>query len=219
MPGRSIYRRGFRLTRWQLRLFIALLLLAALAMWIDTTLRPSFNVLARMRVEQLATQAINEAVVKQVAGELRYEELYAVRTDGQGRVVLMQYNTAAASRIQAQAVLAIQAAMRRLETEEIRIPLGLLLGIQVLAARGPEVGVTVVPLGVVETKMRDVFEAAGINQTRHVVYMDVKTRLRVVVPLLGGEMEVLSNVPIAQAIIPGEVPGIYLNVDGSGSKR
>lgn len=211
----SIYRKRFRLTRWQLRFLLFLLLMGTAALWVDRSLSPTFATLARLRAEQLVVTAINEAVLAKVAPGLRYEDLYSVKTDERGRVVLMQYNAAMAARLQAQAAVTIQESLRRLEMEEIRIPLGQLLGIQVLAARGPTVDVRVIPVGVVETRMQDVFEQAGINQTRHMVYMDVTARVRVAVPLLGREMQVVSQVPIAQAIIPGEVPKVYF---GFGSK-
>lgn len=212
----SIYRRRFRLTRFQVRLLVFLSLLVATALWIDSSLRPAFSTLAQMRVEQLAVKAINEAVLEEVVPGLNYEDLYTVRTDDYGRVVLMQYNSGKVAEIQARGAIAIQDALRRLELEEVRIPIGQLLGIQLLAARGPGVDVRVMPAGVAATTMRDVFEQAGINQTRHMVYMDVKARLRVVVPLLGSEMEVTSQIPVAQAIIPGEVPKVYF---GFGSKQ
>ena len=57
------------------------------------------------------------------------------------------------------------------------------------------------------------FENAGINQTRHRVYLKVSAQVRIVAPLSGSAIEVQTVVPITEMIIVGDVPDTYINVE------
>ena len=70
----------------------------------------------------------------------------------------------------------------------------------------------VLPLGVARVTVEDEFEEAGINQTRHRLYMHVEGEMRVVMPLMPSRVKVAVQVPIAEGIIVGDVPFSYLNV-------
>ncbi len=86
------------------------------------------------------------------------------------------------------ATITVQQLMKNTK-DKIYLPLGQLLGSQLLAGRGPDVPIVIVPVGTVESRVYDVFEEAGINQTRHKIYLEVKTMVRVVVPLLRSHVE------------------------------
>ena len=76
------------------------------------------------------------------------------------------------------------------------------------------------PIGHVETKYSSEFESAGINQTRHKIYVKVKTTVRVIIPLKSNDIEVTNEVPIAETIIVGKTPNtaVQLDLNGTGSK-
>lgn len=62
--------------------------------------------------------------------------------------------------------------------------------------------------------MLDKFEAAGINQTRHSIYLTFDTELRIVIPAKSGETQVSAKVPVVESIIVGDVPSTFVNVNG-----
>lgn len=57
------------------------------------------------------------------------------------------------------------------------MPLGAALGITLLAGSGPGIPVSIVPIGSVSTDFETEFEACGINQTRHKVYLQVSATI------------------------------------------
>lgn len=192
---------------------IALLLVsAALFAVIDRRLRPTVIELSTARARSLAVQAINDVVREKVGRSLRYEDLYAVRTDSRGRAVLMQPNTGEINRVAAEVAQGVGAALSKLPLQRIEIPLGQVLGSQLLAAAGPALVVRMLPVGTVEAKLYDRFEQAGINQTRHKLYLEVKSTVRVVVPLTTVAVDVRSEVPVSESIILGEVPQVYFGM-------
>ena len=56
------------------------------------------------------------------------------------------------------------------------------------------------------------FESAGINQTRHKIYLSLRTTVRLVIPSGARQVSLGSQVLIAESIIVGEVPQSYVQV-------
>jgi sporulation protein YunB len=74
------------------------------------------------------------------------------------------------------------------------------------------------PAGSVNTTYRSDFKSAGINQTRHIIYLDVTINLQVVIPLARNSISTKSSIPIAESIIIGKVPGTYANLENVGGE-
>ncbi len=68
-------------------------------------------------------------------------------------------------------------------------------------------------MGTVDATIVDKFQEAGINQTRHMVYLKIIAQIKVVVPLVSTEIEIPAEMLIAETIIVGEVPKFYMNYD------
>lgn len=189
-------------------LFIPLLILAGF-FYAEHRLRPALHEISRARAVQIATQSINKAVREKVVRHIRYEDLIAVKVDNRGRVVLMQPNTGEINRLASEATIAVQEELEKVSRDRVHIPLGQLVGSQVVAGRGPNIPIEVIPVGAVESRIFDRFEQAGINQTRHKIYLEVKTMVRIVIPLTFSNAEVRTEVPLVEAVIMGEVPQVY----------
>ena len=155
-------------------------------------MRPVIQAKAEAHARVLATTSINQAIREKVAKNIRYEDLISVKVDNRGRVVLMQPNTGEINRLASDATITVQQLMKTTK-DKIYLPLGQLLGSQLLAGRGPDIPIVIVPVGTVESRVYDVFEEAGINQTRHKIYLEVKTMVRIVVPLLRSIVEIRSG--------------------------
>jgi sporulation protein YunB len=174
----------------------------------DHQLRPTIQAKAEARARVIATTSINQAIQEKVAKNIRYEDLISVKVDNRGRVVLMQPNTGEINRLASDATIAVQQLMVNTR-DKIYIPLGQLLGSQILAGSGPDIPIIIVPVGTVESRVHDIFEQAGINQTRHKIYLEVKTTVRIIVPLFQSNVQIKTEVPLTEAIIMGEVPQVY----------
>ncbi|ADG82964.1 sporulation protein YunB [Thermincola potens] len=179
---------------------------------VEKNLRPTIQAISKAQAEQIAVESIQDAVNEKVAKVVEYKDLIFVRTDSRGRVVLMQPNTVKINSLAADTTLEVQKALKKLEGKVFKIPLGQTLGSQLLASYGPKIKVTIVPIGTVKVIVEDKFEQAGINQTRHRLYLNIFSKVKIVIPLVSDSVEVSSQVPIAETIIVGEVPGTYLNL-------
>ncbi len=202
-------RRRKRALALALALLLALLLAAAL---LERNLKPILLSTAASRVRAIALDAVNTAV-SQSLGAVTYEDLVHIQCDAEGNVTLLQADTVNMSRLSTATALTAQQYIADIAEQSIRISIGSAFGSPLLAGRGPEVVVKVVPVGSVSSEFVTEFRAAGINQTRHRVYVRLRAAMRIVIPMGAEEVEVLSQVPVAETVIVGRVPQSYVNVD------
>ncbi|MHB8928531.1 MAG: sporulation protein YunB [Bacillota bacterium] len=189
---------------------VLVLFLAAFAL-VERAIGPIIYALVEVEAQQIAVEQINRAVAD-LAGDLQYLDLYHIERDAQERIVLMQPNTALINRLAAQANLRIVEAMRKVDGRRVYIPMGALSGSRILANLGPRIPVRIWLTGRVQANIGDKFESAGVNQTRHVLYLDTKAAMRMAIPLWTSDINVSAYNPMAEAIIAGQVPQSYLNL-------
>ncbi|MBS3874118.1 MAG: sporulation protein YunB [Firmicutes bacterium] len=202
--------RGLRSVR--LYLVVTSVLLGLLVHLIDVRLLPPLTAIAEMRAKMLATQAINEAIITKIADDVSYGTLISVHLDRAGRPAWAQVNTMEVNRIVASTTLRVQQFLERLEGTVVAIPLGQALGSPILANFGPRVQFTIIPVGAVNVEVADAFESAGINQTRHKIYLQVYATVQVVIPFVSQSVSVRSQLPIADVTYLGEVPQAVFNL-------
>lgn len=179
---------------------------------IDKNLSPAIMSIAEARAHHLASEAINKAIYDKVLADVTYNDLVIIHKDSQQRITLMQANSVRIGRIISQANLEIKETLRYLADETLRIPLGQTLGTRILANTGPRISVRISPVGTVDVKIGDEFQQAGINQVRHILYLNIHTTVKIVVPTLTEEVSVRNSIPIAETIIVGEVPSTFFGL-------
>ena len=80
----------------------------------------------------------------------------------------------------------------------------------IFAGSGPRIPVSIVPIGSIATDFATEFEACGINQTRHKVYLRVSASIRIVIPTGARTTQVSANMLVAESIIVGAVPESFV---------
>lgn len=203
-------RRKHRLPLFPVVLITLMAVLLLFFLRVDTHLKPTLMVIAEARASFIATKSINDVINNQVSLTIDPKVLVNVTVDEHGRVVLIQPNTMEFNRLAADTTIKVQNALRSITAEKIQIPIGQVLGSQMLASLGPKITVTIIPVGTVQVKVIDKFEQAGINQTRHMIYLVATTQVRIVVPLVSQSVNVNTQVPIAEYVVVGEVPNTYV---------
>ena len=73
---------------------------------------------------------------------------------------------------------------------------------------GPKITVKMQQIGNITTSYESEFESAGINQTRHKIYLNMTATMRVIVPFNSKEVEVTCQIPVSDTIIVGKIPGM-----------
>lgn len=178
---------------------------------IDKDLKPTIMALCDNEARNTATSTISNTVREEFGSKIAYDNIMDMRVDKDGNLVMIQANTVELNRIGSQISLAIQERIKDIGVKTVKIPLGVITQNDLFASYGPKVSFKMKPVGSVTTSYRSEFQAQGINQTRHIIYVDVTTSIQVVVPLASNNIKITTNIPIAESIIVGKVPDTYAN--------
>lgn len=196
--------------RW---LILLVLLLTAAVIAMEQNLSQTMLDMAFARAYSMAVETINRAVKQAMGQGVTYEELIDAQMDAQGRVSMLRANTMRMNELASQTALLAERELGSAENQVVEIPLGAALGVSFLSGFGPRLEVQVLPVGAVHTSFDTEFETAGINQTRHKIFLNLRATVSLIVPTGSQLVEVTSTVPIAESIIVGEVPESFVDVN------
>lgn len=214
----ALKKQGFGRKPCLKRKFIAAALIFALLfgfITVDRTLRPIVEKVAAQQVHLAVVRLINEAVYDQLGNGVVYQQLINVTTDENGRVTLMQPDTVKITRLVTSVARDLEEKISNLSRSDIRVPLGLLSGSLLLADKGPNLVVALLPLGSVSVNIHDEFSAAGINQTKHTIMLDIVVDIGILLPFQTTFAQITDTLPIVESVIVGPIPDTYLNMDGA----
>ena len=158
-------------------------------------------------------QCVNEAVLSSLMQGADYRSLVEVVRGSDGSIEAIAANSLEINRIARNTAVLAQQKLQTAGEQGVGIPVGAFFGIDALVGAGPEVRLSVIPVAVVSCRFTSEFEGAGINQTRHSIYLDVDAELSVVLPGRGETFSVCSQVLIAESVLVGKVPETYLHAD------
>ncbi len=209
------FYRPRRSIRGPFRFIIILIVLILLpVIMIELILRPAFLQVAEAQAVRLSTRAVNDAI-SSMENDYTYDDLISYEKNSEGRIMLMRPNISRINQFTTSIIDQVQRSLEEVCEEDVHIPMGLLLGMQVLAGFGPHMKLEMVPVGFIEPpNIYDVFEERGINQTRHRIYVEFVTRVKVLVPFMSQEVVVGYEVPVMEVTIMGEVPDVYVGLEG-----
>ncbi len=179
-------------------------------------MRPIIEQKAASQVQTTATRIINEAITKEIEGEnLQYSDLIDVEKDISGKITALKTDMVRINRFKSVVTETIIHKMGDLDSEELTIPLGNLINEDWLSGRGPKIPLKIVPISTVETDFQNTFASAGINQTRHQIWMAVGVEVEILLPFSLKKAKVNTSVIIAETVIVGEVPSSYAQFGSS----
>jgi sporulation protein YunB len=159
----------------------------------------------------IATQAINDAVGDVIANE-KYRDLAIIIKDNAGKIAGVHANTIEINRIAGETTTAVQTAIENIGKKSLKIPISNIFSSQIFANTGPRININILPAGSVSVDYYTDFESAGINQTRHKIYLTISTTIRIIAPLTVNSINVTTNIPVSETIIVGDVPDSYISV-------
>lgn len=200
------FSRQVRRRRLLRRMTMLVLIVAGLFLLAERNFRPLVFSLAEARSSALATQVLSGAVAQALKEGVSYDDLMSVRMDEKGQVALLSANTMRMNQLADKAGMAAQQMLQTMASEQVSVPLGAALGLTIFAGSGPDIPVSIVPIGSITTDFETEFEACGINQTRHKVYLTVTANIRIVIPNGAKTTQVTVNMLAAESIIVGAVP-------------
>ena len=202
--------RRLRLRRALRILLLIALLGSVLYLLLEKSLTQVILNTAYAKAYAIAVETMNEAVRESLQSGAAYEDLITVRTDGAGRITMLAANTARMNELAVSVALRAQSALETRDSASIAVPLGAALKAPFFSSLGPRVTVRLSTVGSVSAAFATEFEACGINQTRHKVYLQLSASIRIVIPTGAKTTNVTANMLVAESIIVGKVPESFV---------
>ncbi|MFC5648342.1 sporulation protein YunB [Paenibacillus solisilvae] len=195
-------------------LLIACLFIVQTFIFVERNLQEPLMTVAKVRVKQVATQAINQAISEQVATQANPDKLIDWKTNASGKIAGFMLNYAEHMRITSDTALKVQNTLNHMGDIPEKIPLGQALGSAIIASFGPRIPVKFEPIGAAKVDLETRQQDAGINMILVEVYMHIVAEVSIIIPFDTTPELVETDVPISYLLVVGDVPMYYYDNNG-----
>jgi sporulation protein YunB len=201
-------------------LSIILIIFNILLYEFDKSVNSTIITIAEAEVKKKTVYIINKSVLNEYNNGFNYDSVVKVEKDSEGNIIMLKANTLEMNKIACEVAVQAQNELEKEGNIDIEIPLVYAFKNNVFSNIGPSVSIKAEPIGSIEAKYSSQFESAGINQTRHKIYININTEVRIILPLSNDTINVNSQIPVAETIIIGKVPStaLDLQIKGAGFK-
>lgn len=202
-----------RATRWALIALCLLLFFGWVAVRSVMYLRELSCDMVLSDAVDLMTLCVNDTINRTLAGrDYGYDYFVTIDRDESGAVTAIKANMARINALSSELLSDIVEAADRGELS-LSIPIGNILGSSLLLGKGPDIPVDITLLTSSRVDFKNELSAAGINQTKHEMKLDVVVDIDVVLPWRTVSTQVVTEILIAETVIVGEVPQTYLDLE------
>lgn len=205
-------RKGHRRKHFGVLLLICGVLVIYGFFFTEKIIEPTMASIGEIRAKAIMVQAVNDAVRDKYEAGDGFDNLLDIKTDESGKVSLIQANSANMNKLSYDLAWDIQNRLRNIEEEKVQIPIGSIMGNQILSQTGPWVRLKILPFGATKIDFKTEFTEAGINQTKYKVHLEVTNTAKVVMPFSDNQIEVETILLLAEAVILGEIPDSFIYV-------
>lgn len=172
----------------------------------DKRVMPSITEIAIIMAKSQTLDIINKKSVDILSQEFKYDEMIKIEKDNEGNIILVQSDTIKLNYIAAKLSTECNKELSDMNNSTIKVPFGWLSDKSALYNLGPKITTQIEPVGNISTNYESKFESAGINQTRHKIYLNVIAKIRLKLPLKNQDIEVNTQIPVSDTIIVGKIP-------------
>jgi sporulation protein YunB len=179
---------------------------------------PTVLEIGETKIKAEAIKIMNEESINVYSENFKYDDIIDIEKDSAGNITMIRADTVKQNYLASQVVLKCDKRLEDLEDLGVKIPLGYLTNNVMFYNMGPKITVKMQQLGNITTSYESEFESAGINQTRHKIYLNLNATMKVVVPFNSREIEVTCQIPVSDTVIVGKIPETSINMNGSSLK-
>ena len=182
------------------------LLINSIVYIFDKYIFPAVLSIGDEKLKREATTIINETALDIYSNDFNYNDIIITEKDNEGNITMLRADTVKLNYLSSKLVLASNDKINQLEEIGLKVPLGYMTKNLIFYSLGPKVSIKMTQVGNISSSYESVFESAGINQTRHKIYLNVSMKMKIIVPLKSRDVEIASQIPISETIIVGKIP-------------
>ena len=198
-----------------LLIFLLLAAVTALFFLFRSKYLTVITTLAQTQVKNATSDLINDAIDKQISdGIIQYDRMVYFEKDLEGRITALKTNMSEVNRLKTDLLNLINDEILAMDSDHLGVPVGSFFLPEIFAGKGPEIPVQILTIRNSEADFFSEFSQAGINQTLQKLNMRVSVDVAVLVLGKVDNFTISSHVVIAETVIVGQVPEMFLQTGG-----
>lgn len=201
-----------KIPKWLLAIITILIFFFIFVYLFEKRVLPTVLSVAEITMKSEAVRIINEESVKVYSENFQYDEIINIEKDIDGNITMIRSDTVKQNFLAAKVVLNCDERLNELGELGTKVPIGYATNNAFFYQMGPNITVKMKQVGNINTSYESIFESAGINQTRHKIYLNISARMRVIVPLNSRDVDITCQIPISETIIVGRIPETAINM-------
>ncbi|MBO4262481.1 MAG: sporulation protein YunB, partial [Clostridia bacterium] len=167
----------------------------------------------------LISNASYYAVDKIIDKNYDYKQLVNIEKNSDGDVVMLITDSFKVNELSYAAAVNAYKFLDESTEKGVDVPLGAFSGIRLLSGFGAPIKMKLLSVSSVKCNMISEFQNAGINQTRHMLYLNVYSEVSVITKVSRKTVSDSIKILVYDNLVVGKVPEILVtsNVIGSGT--
>lgn len=202
--------RNKKFTRFKVLVVFICLLIIGVMLYFQRNVTKVLISISEATIRSITTVAVNDAIYYTLNDTMRYEDLIHIDRDEAGNVTAITSDSLKINRIARDTAYLSQENLNKMSAEGIQVPIGALTGIEALAGFGQKINLKIIPISNVECRFVSKFVDAGINQTKHSLYLEIVSDISIIMPSKSTNLASTIEVLICESVIVGKIPDTYL---------
>ncbi len=187
--------------------FITVLTLSVIC---DIQLRPIIKTVGGSALKNTLSNVLDGAVNEMVDTiGVRYGDMVNIERKADGSIAAITLNSSYINGYKADISDGCSDKLSNFDETVVPVPVGSLIGGSFFNGRGACINIKATIYGFAVTDIESKFESAGINQTRHTIYLNVKASAHAYMGLCKLNESVDETIILVETIIVGSVPQSY----------
>ena len=210
-------RMGIRYKKHNISLRIGIILFLSLVflLFIMKRLEPAFTAQLSFYANDMVIENVHKAVYE-VFDEYEFGDLAEIINNSDGTITALETDSTKLNKAKSLIILNLKEKMKSQEEKSVDIPLMSASKFYLLNGIGPNLSFKIIPLGLINTEIKESFEDAGINQTEHKITLMISVNVLYRGFMLNQSETISTEIPLMNTIIKGDVPRYYSSGNTSG---
>ncbi len=151
------------------------------------------------------------AIEESLSIDFSYDNLYKIHKDTEGNIAMITADAYKFNTLTTLLASSVGEYLTNYINQGVDVPIGVFTGISMVQGFGKKIKMKLIAINSVKCDVVSRFETAGINQTRHTLYLDVTPDIAVITRFSTKKLIDKITIMLYDNVIIGKVPEIYLS--------
>lgn len=151
------------------------------------------------------------AISESLTDEYNYENLFTIHKNNEQEVVMISTNSYKFNKLTTLISNSVNDYLIEYTNKGVEVPIGVFTGISLFSGFGYKVKMPLVDITSVKCNIISKFESAGINQTKHSIYIEINSTVSIITRFSTKTLNEYVTILFYENLLIGKIPEIFLN--------